>query len=458
MLHPITTIEKFEFIERLMRNNIPPRHRFIYGRPVSNDEFLNRDSELGTIFNRIYHGESTVISGEPHVGKSSLLLQLCQPDIQRDYLGQDANKCIFIDLDLHAIGTQYTPAVFWQEVLEHALQKLYRNSAITNLAQRAANKGYARRPLERFFKHIGQRGGRLVLLLDEFERLLAHPNFKYEPSFFALLRSLATRTRGLATISASRLSVAEMNQQGRDLLSTGSPFFNNTIEVRLPPFDEETVALLLERGGSAFLPVDRRYIRHVAGGNPYLLQAMAASLYEAQGEGQARRVRAAEQFYARIASHFDDLWSTLDDNTRTTAVILSLLQLGGQSYGDNFNYGEIERSDIFGLELQNLAELGLAEQDGTGWSLDLPNMLVWRGGRWSVSAQAFAWWVRDTVIAETRRLPTYQEWLHNQRYRFLLTQAQWDGLLNTVRKTPPSVVRGVGGLARALCDGLLKGE
>ncbi len=441
-----------------MINNIPARHPFIYGRPVRGDEFLSRESELSTIFNRLYHGESTVISGEPHVGKSSLLLQLSEPAIQREYLGQEADKCIFANIDLHAIGYQYTPAQFWKEALEHAQQTLSQNAKITNLAQRAAQEGYARRPLERFFNEIGRRGGRLVLLLDEFECLLAHPNFK-DPSFFALLRSLATRTRGLATISASRLSVAEMNQQGRSLLTTGSPFFNNTIEVRLQPFDDETVAKLLARAGSAFESVDRRYIRRVAGRNPFLLQAMAATLYEAKREDQseASRVRAAERFYERISFHFDDLWSSLDNNTRTTAVILSLLQLGGQSYGEEFNYREAQRSDIFGLELQKLAELGLAEQDSTGWSVDLPNMFLWRDGRWSVSAQAFTWWVRDTVIAEARNLPTYEEWLYNKRYRLLLTQGQWDGLVSTVRNPPDSAVRGVKALAQMLFDALLKG-
>ena len=42
---------------------------------------------------------------------------------------------------------------------------------------------------------------------DEFEGLLTHPNFQ-DAAFFALLRSLATRTRALAIVLASRLSAA----------------------------------------------------------------------------------------------------------------------------------------------------------------------------------------------------------------------------------------------------------
>ncbi|NIV38116.1 MAG: hypothetical protein GWN58_54490, partial [Anaerolineae bacterium] len=45
-------------------------------------------------------------------------------------------------------------------------------------------------------------------------------------------------------------------------------------------------------------------------------------------KGEDRQGRAAERFYERISFHFDDLWRTLDDRTRTTAVILSLVELG----------------------------------------------------------------------------------------------------------------------------------
>ena len=42
---------------------------FIYGRPVRPGEFLNREAELRTIFNRLRNGESTAVVGEPHLAK-----------------------------------------------------------------------------------------------------------------------------------------------------------------------------------------------------------------------------------------------------------------------------------------------------------------------------------------------------------------------------------------------------
>lgn len=423
---------------------------FIYGRPVRSGEFLNRESDLRTIFNRLRNGESTTVVGEPHIGKSSLLLQLADEATQRAYLGDDARCLVVSPLDLHPIGSGYTPAAFWEEALE-PLQERPGDAATARRLKQAAQSNYARRPLERLFNHLGAQGRRLLLLLDEFERLLIHPNFK-EPAFFALLRSLATRTGGLALVSASRFSVAEMNERGRGLLDAGSPFFNNVIEVRLRPFDEQTVGALLDQAGDLLSPDDQRFIRRVAGCHPFLLQAMAAALVETTGDD--RQAQAAEHFYGRISFHFDDLWRTLDDRTRTTAIILSLVELGGRALGKDFAFGEIEKVEAFGPELRRLAERGLAELTGEGWQFDREHLLLWRGGRWTVGAQAFAWWVRDVVIAEARQVPAYDEWLANKGYRFLLTQEQWDNLVSAVRNAPDWAVRGIAALGRALFEEL----
>jgi hypothetical protein len=435
-----------------MSGNARTSSPFIYGRPVRPYEFLNRKSELRTVFNRLRHTESTAIVGDPHIGKSSLLLKLTDEATQLAYLGEDAESMAVSLLDLHPVGSDYTAADFWREALE-PLRSHPDHEAAAPLLEQAEEASYARRPLERLFNQLSRRQRKLALLLDEFERLLIHPNFQ-DAAFFALLRSLATRTGGLAVVTTSRLSVAEMNERGRGLLETGSPFFNHVIEMRLRPFDEVTVGSLLGRAGQAFSPDDRRFIRRVAGRHPFLLQALAGVLLETVGD--ERRTRAAECFYERVSFHFDDLWRTLDDRTRTTAVILSLLELGGRALGQEFAYGEIERVESFGPELRKLAERGLAEQVGEGWQFDHRHLLLWRGERWTVGMQAFAWWVRDVIIAECRRVPAYDEWLAKKRYRLLLTQEQWDWLVSAVRGAPEWAVRGVGGLARALFSELTR--
>lgn len=426
--------------------------QFIYGRPVRPGEFLNRESELRTIFNRLHNGESTAVIGEPHIGKTSLLLQLADKTTQQANLGDDARSLTTSLLDLHPISNDYSRAVFWEEALDPLRQRPGHVSIARQLEQ-VVSTGFARRSLERLFNHLGERRQRLLLILDEFERLLGHPNFQ-EPAFFALLRSLATCTGGLTLVIASRLSVDEMNEQGRGLLESGSPFFNNMIGVRLRPFNELTVNALLDRAGRVLSLDDRRFIRRVAGRHPFMLQAMIATILETGGDDH--QALAAETFYERICFHFDDTWRSLNDTARTTALILSLVELGGRALGENFAYGEIERVDSFGPELQRLAEQGLAEKISDGWQFDTQHLLLWRGERWTIGAQSFAWWVRDVVIAGARQVPTYDDWLANKRYRFLLTKEQWDGLLGAVHNMPDWAIRGVGGLARALLDELVR--
>jgi hypothetical protein len=425
---------------------------FIYGRPVRPSEFLDRKGDLRTVFNRLRHCESTAVVGEPHIGKSSLLLKVADEETRQAYLGDEAQRAITCLMDLHPIGTGFTPEAFWQEALE-PLRAVADTVPLTQELSGAALADYGRRPLERLFNALGRAGWSLFLLLDEFEHLLVHPNFQH-PAFFALLRSLATRTGGLAIVTTSRMSVVEMNECGRGLLEAGSPFFNNMIEMRLRPFDEVAVGRLLDLAGEEFSQDDRRFVRRVAGRHPFLLQAMAAALAETKGND--RQARSAERFFERITFHFDDLWRTLDDRTRTTAVILSLMELGGQALGQSFAYGEIEKVDAFGPELRKLADRGLAERVGEGWKFDWQHGLLWRGEQWTTGAQAFTWWVRDVIIAEARRVAGYEEWLNNKRYRFVLTQQQWDGLVEAVRNAPGWAARGVGALAQSLFAQLLK--
>ena len=421
---------------------------YIFGRPVRPKEFLGRSAELRTVFNRMRNGESTAMVGDPHIGKTSFLLKLADPRTQSDFLGTDAGSLIFSNLDLHPIGNDYDLRTFWEEAL-YSLKDNPGSDEVARLLERTSNSGYARLDLDRLFTYLGQEDRRVVLLLDEFERLLKHRNFQ-DASFFALLRSLATRTGGLSLVSASRITVADMNLIGRGLLDTGSPFFNNMIEVRLHALSDADINLLLDRAGEALSSSDRRFVRRLAGRNPFLLQALCGTLLETEGED--RQAQAAENFYDRITFHFDDLWQSMDDQTRTTAVILSLVELGGRVLGSDFAYGEIEKVDTFGPELRKLAERGLAEQVGEGWQFDTDHLLVWHGERWSVSAQVFTWWVRDVAMLGTRRLPSYDEWLENKRYTFLLTQEQWDGLSRTAQKVPDWAVKGVAGLAKSLFE------
>lgn len=423
---------------------------FVYGRPVRPKEFLGRESELLTIFNRLRNKESTAIVGEPHIGKTSVLLLIADKDTQELFLEDDAKKKVVVFKDLQPVSAEYTPSEFWKEVLE-PLQDKPGHSSITTRLNNAKEQNYSNGTLKKLFLNIEDRGQTVVLLLDEFDRLLSHPNFK-DPSFFAGIRSLSTTTGGLVVITSSRLTIAEMNSKGQGLLGENvetSPFFNNFIEVKLRPFTSEVATKLLQRVPSIFTDQEISFIRRVAGRHPFLLQAMAATLYETP-IGIDRHIEAAEKFYNRINFHFDTLWNALDDKAKTTAVILSLMDLDGYSAGSIFSYGEIENTNAFDAELKSLADLGLAEKVQDGQKIDLKRGLIWQGEKWTIGAQAFTWWVRDIVISKSRKLKEYDEWLADKRYKLILTEQQWNNLTKIVKGAPEFVTKSISALAKSI--------
>jgi len=97
---------------------------FVYGRPVRQNEFLGRESELLTIFNRLRNKESTAIVGEPHIGKTSLLLLINDGDTQEHFLESDAKKMVIALKDLQPVSAEFTPSEFWQEALTPLRSKL----------------------------------------------------------------------------------------------------------------------------------------------------------------------------------------------------------------------------------------------------------------------------------------------------------------------------------------------
>src|SRR5687768_13773811 len=143
--------------------------RFIYGRPVRQKEFLGRESELQTIFSRLKNRESTAIVGEPHIGKTSLLLQIHDRRNQNLFLKADARNIVTVFIDLQPISNDYLPYDFWKDALEPIHEKPGHSSTTIKLNQ-AKEENYKVATLRRLFHYLSEKGQALVLLLDEFDR------------------------------------------------------------------------------------------------------------------------------------------------------------------------------------------------------------------------------------------------------------------------------------------------
>ncbi len=409
--------------------NITP-HSFVYGRAVHGDEFLDRDAPLQTVFHRLATGQPTAVVGEPHIGKTSLLLRMCEPEMQRKHLGDAAENYIFHFMDMHDIPSGYTPVDFLDEALEPLGE--VDDVHIRQAWAKSKKAGFDRRTVRRLFQAVSQSGMALVLLLDEFDTLVHHANFQGDP-VFATIRSVQSTIGGLVPIIASRARVADLNDLGSP---HGSPYFNQMIDLVLKPFDDETVRTLL--APFAEQADVQAFIRQMTGPHPYRLQAMAAAVQDYPED----ILQAAETFYKRVDGHFHDVWRYLSESHRLTVMLLALMALDGSARGEAFNYGEIENPRRFERELRDLETLGLAERHRSGKSLlwDPRHLLIWRDGTsWRIGSLAFAWWLRDHVVAEKITLASVDEFLRQKRYRLFLTQEQWDILYQSARASKNTI-------------------
>lgn len=432
------------------------KNPFKYGSAVSGRDFINRDYELAEVLHRLSTGQSSTIIGEPHIGKTSFLLQLREPKIQIKHVGYDvAKRWSFSPLSSLHYDKAFNPTKFWDIALK-PIEKHPGNRVVSRLLKEAQQARYYGYELQLLFEALKAQKRLLIVFLDEFESLLTHNEFQ-DPGFFGTLRDLSSYIGGLALVVSSRFTHTRLNEIGASLLNPGSPYINHALPIRIELFDEKAVEKLLRKASPRFSLDEKIFIRRVAGQNPYLLQAMAGTLYMTP-DSENRVGVAADKFYEHVGDagdHFGDLWKYLNESERTVAVMLAVMTLQGRALGTSFSFGEIERVDRFGLELRRLAKKGLAEMIGSsrrGWIFDSEYLLVWRGEKWAIGSEAFAWWVRDNVIAPSRNVLSNEEWLQNQRYVGLITQKQWDEIKETVHKLPSWAVRSVAGLARALWD------
>ena len=209
---------------------------FISGNPVSNPHFTNRKKEVRRIVGRILnHGQSSAIVGEPRSGKTSLLQYLSAPENTEALYGEEKENLIFSYIDSLALGRQFTPAEFWEHVLEPVKKAMgMKTSPLRDAYLTCVQENCGNFVLERLFGQLFLTGRLLVLLLDEFDAFLNNDIF-HQSEFYGGLRSLASRSKGLVVVIASRQSLSDLNHGTQEFNRTGSPYFNFLDEILIQP-------------------------------------------------------------------------------------------------------------------------------------------------------------------------------------------------------------------------------
>jgi hypothetical protein len=223
------------------------------------------------------------------------------------------------------LAEEHGPADFWDRAVEVA-GEFFSDAGVHQLIRRVRDSRFETFRLEDLFTLLANGERRIVLLIDEFDTLIAHPRFSF---FFGTLRSLATNTGGLALVTASRMAVAEMNRRTELRGRSGSPFFNNFVEKRLGLLSRgETVRLVdmaLAASGVTFFPEDYDLIAVEAGGHPYLVQVAGSSVFDAFSRGLSDEPRAecARRLIDERAAPFIEDLMTHGEKTNSASTVPS---------------------------------------------------------------------------------------------------------------------------------------
>ena len=234
--------------------------------------FYGREHDLHEIAAFLNGNQSIALVGPRKIGKTSLLFHLMRPET-RETFGLGDNTVIAY-LDCEMLGESSVEEIFGQFATEIAAvlvdMGLPPEPALDTVI--AAPKRLA---FESAIRRLNQRGLRIVLVLDEFERIST--NTALDLNFFNALRSAAGRYQ-LMFITASASPLIDLTYSGRSREILSSPFFNIFAPMFLGLLDEKDARRLIsepaERAGSPFAPDMQDFLYQLAGGHALALQVV----------------------------------------------------------------------------------------------------------------------------------------------------------------------------------------
>jgi tRNA A-37 threonylcarbamoyl transferase component Bud32 len=284
--------------------------------------FFGREHELREIVAFLNGNQSVSIVGPRKIGKTSLLFQLMRTSAWTD-LGLDQNN-LMIYLDCEVLGEGAHEEIFATFAAEIAAALDEREIEPEPFLD-AAQQQPTRLTFERAIRKLNQRGMRIILILDEFERLSTNPNL--DVNFFNTLRSAAGRYQ-LAFITASAQPLIQLTYSGKSQEILSSPFFNIFAPLFLGLMTIEEAFQLIEQpsllAGRSFPPELTSYIYRLVGGYPLGLEVACFHAFESLQNGQvADHTEIERRTMQEMTPHFEYYWHNLSLSEQDTMRRLS---------------------------------------------------------------------------------------------------------------------------------------
>jgi len=241
---------------------LAPENPYSYlGRPVrSYRDFYGRRAELAKLTGDVRNGQCVSVVGPRRIGKTSLLLQLIDPQARQVYGLGDEHLTVYLSCDRLANLSE-------GELYHVILRRLSRELTVEPPGWNGPveqHAGYS--DFEDALDCLRGERVRVILLLDEFERLAANPALSVD--FFMGLRALHTEYE-LAFVTASVRPIMELPFIHSETLA--SPFPNIFDSIRLGLFNESEARSAARQGGGFPAEVED-YLLDLSGGHPLALQ------------------------------------------------------------------------------------------------------------------------------------------------------------------------------------------
>lgn len=419
---------------------------FIWGRSLTPTEFVGRKKELRYVLGRLASRQSTAIIGAPHSGKTSLLNLLADAATRQQVAGSRFEHHLFSFLDAQALRAVETQATFWALAL-HPLAQVLEAGAFNNVAESyhtAQQNGFGAFVLEQLLKELSKAGGRLVLLLDEFDDFLTHPKL-HSAEFYGSLRSLASRSPGLVVVIAARRELEQLNRLTQQINPHGSPYFNVFTEVQLGALSDKEMADLLAQGNLD--QQDGRFVAAISGNQPFLVQMTASVVWETKAEGLQGKMlyrQACERVYQQTTAHFADTWQVWTPETRKAITAIALLQIPYLVTGHVFMEGRLAKNLAdYTPELEALETSGVVAKEGDGG--------------WQITQNALLWWLVDELRRVVRDRTDFESWLLAQHMDGIVTREEKQRMRQGVDKVLEVAKGGVPTLIEAVVKKVVGG-
>lgn len=385
---------------------------FTYGKPITDPYlFIGRTNELNQILTRLRNPafESSSIVGERRIGKTSLLKILTQQPIE--------GNTYFVYLDLQMLQLTHQPKDFWDRVLRTLAKELpdgELKSAVEEARQLDVIETF---DLSDCFSQFDDAGASVVLLLDEFERVVGNQNFGSD--FFYGLRSLATQHR-LALITAS---YAELSSLAHSDDIQASPFFNIFATIHLGAFEADEAdqffkiyikdyPSFIEDHPTAFLGNDLFFLHSLAGTHPHFLQIAGHFLFEAYLQKLSSKDRMDYAYRRFMAESEDDLalsWRYSTDEEKITLTTLAILNKSDETYVSTT------------FSKRSLMEY-YSHADRILMKLERRSLVTHQNGNYALFSTVFSKWIRDELRSNLMPSQSYEEWLQAPSNKRLLSQ------------------------------------